>query len=408
MNPPLQGIRVLAVEQMQALPYATQLMARMGAEVVKVEHPRTGESARGALPAVMDVDGEQVGATYLRNSLNKKSICIDLKSPAGVELIKQLVPHFDVVGENFKPGTMKRLGLGYADLAPLHPGLVYVSVSGFGNLSESPYASWPAYAIVAEAMGGFLESARAEGEAPRPGAAGALGDIGSSLFAAIGTLAALRERDRSGRGQHVDISMFDAMVAMADVVPFFWSMGVRGSNRRGRAGGVVAPFKAKDGWFVMQAVREHHLEIFAKAVGHPEWLSDERFAERAGWNLHLEDVIRPAVEAWASTRTKLEVCSELCAHGIAAGPCLSAEDIIADPHVAQHEMIREISRPDAEEPLLIVGNPIKLSETPEHADDRWPTLGQHTEEILRQDLGLAESEIDSLREDGVIRSGPTP
>jgi len=407
MNRPLEGVRILAVEQMQALPYATQLMGRLGAEIVKVEHPRTGESARGALPAVADVDGEQVGATYLRNSLNKKSICIDLKDPVGIELIKRLVPHFDVIGENFKPGTMKRLGLGYADLAPLHPGLVYVSVSGFGNLSESPYASWPAYAIVAEAMGGFLEAARDEGEAPRPGAAGALGDIGSSLFAAIGTLAALRERDRSGKGQHVDISMFDAMVAMADVVPFFWSMGMRGGRRK-RPGGVVAPFKAKDGWFVLQAVREHHLAIFAKAIGHPEWLSDPRFAERPGWSLHLEEVVRPAVEDWASTRTKLEVCSELCAQGIAAGPCLSAEDIISDPHVAEHEMLREIARPDSEDPLLIVGNPIKLSETPEAKDERWPTLGQHTDEILRQDLGIPDSELESLREAGVIRSGPTP
>ena len=203
------------------------------------------------------------------------------------------------------------------------------------------------------------------------------------------------------------VAMFDAMVAMADVVPFFWSMGIRGS-RRGAAGGIVAPFKAKDGWFVMQAVREHHLALFANAVGHPEWLSDERFAERAGWGVHLEDVVRPAVEAWASTRTKLEVCAELCGHGIAAGPCLSAEDIIADPHVERHEMIRKIPRPDDDEPLMIVGNPIKLSETPERPDERWPTLGQHTEEILRLDLGLAKSEIDSLCEAGVIRSGPTP
>ena len=407
MNRPLEGIRVLAIEQMQALPYATQLMGRLGAEIVKVEHPKTGESARGALPAVADVDGEQVGATYLRNSLNKKSICIDLKSEEGVALIKRLVPHFDVVGENFKPNTMKRLGLGYADLAPLHRGLVYVSVSGFGNLTESPYATWPAYAVVAEAMGGFLESARRDDEPPRPGAAGALGDIGSSLFAAIGTLAALRERDRSGRGQHVDISMFDAMVAMADVVPFFWSMGVRGT-RRGATGGIVAPFKARDGWFVMQAVREHHLAIFARAVGHPEWLDDERFSDRSGWSVHLEDVIRPAVEAWASTRSKLEICAELCGQGIAAGPCLSAEDIIADPHVNAHGMIREIPRPDADEALMVVGNPIKLSETPEVPDDRWPTLGQHTDEILQKDLGLETSELESLREAGVIRSGPTP
>jgi len=403
---PLEGIRVLAIEQMQALPYATQLMTRLGAEVVKVEHPVTGDSGRGALPFVEDVDGERVGATYLRNALNKKSICINLKSEQGVDLIKRLTPHFDVVGENFKPGTIGRLGLDYDVLSKLHPGLVYVSVSGFGNLKQSPYASWPAYAIVAEAMGGFLESARREGEAPRHGAAGALGDIGSSLFAVIGTLAALRQRDQTGKGQHVDVAMFDAMVAMADTVPFFPSMGMREESPR--ASGVITAFQAKDGYFVVQAVREHHLAILAKAVGHPEWLEDERFATRPGWNTHLEDVVRPAIEAWAAAKTKLEVCSELCGQGLAAGPCFGFEDIINDPHVASHEMIRPIERPDADDPLLIVGNPIKLSDTPEVPDTRWPTLGQHTREVLGQELGLAEDELTALEEGGVIRSGPTP
>ena len=405
---PLSGVRILAIEQMQALPYATQLMSRLGAEVVKVEHPVTGDSGRGALPAVADVDGESVGATYLRNALNKKSICIDLKSERGVELIKRLVPHFDVLGENFKPGTMRRLGLGYDALSKVHPGLVYVSVSGFGNLQESPYGSWPAYAIVAEAMGGFLESARREGEEPRGGQAGALGDIGSSLFAAIGTLAALRQRDQTGKGQYVDVAMFDAMVAMADVVPFFWSMGMR-KKRSGRAvGGVVAAFEAKDGYFVLQAVREHQLEILCKVVGHPEWLSDPRFAERSGWGEHHEDVIKPGIEAWAASKTKLEVCGELCSAGIAAGPCFHPEDIIEDPHIEAHDMLSRIPRPDADEPLLVVGNPIKLSDVPDRPDQRWPALGQHTRAVLAQDLGMDEDEIQALEDAGVVRSGPTP
>ena len=130
---PLEGIRVLAIEQMQAVPFATQLMAHLGAEGVKVEHPVHGEAARGALPSIEDVDGRPAGATFLRNNLGKKSVGIDLKAPRGVELLKQLVPHYDVVAENFKPGTMERLGLGYDELEKLHPGLVYVAVSGFGG-----------------------------------------------------------------------------------------------------------------------------------------------------------------------------------------------------------------------------------------------------------------------------------
>jgi formyl-CoA transferase len=401
MPKPLDGIRILAIEQMQALPFATQLLGHLGAEVVKIEHPVTGDSGRGALPAVVDTDGRNVGATYLRNNLGKKSVAIDLKHPEGRELVKRLVPRFDVVGENFKPGTLERLGLGWEVLRALHPGLVLVSVSGFGNLTESPYAPFPAYAPIAEAMGGFYEYRREAGSPPVIGAAGALGDIGSSLFAAIGLLAALRQRDLTGVGQHVDVAMFDAMVAMADVVPFMWSMGVRKGSTAGAAG-VLTTFQARDGWFVVQALREHHLAAFARAVGHPDWLDDPRFATRQGWTEQLESVVRPAVEEWAAARTKLAAASELCAHGVAAGPCNSPEDLIADPHVRRHHMLLEVPRPDAPDPLLVVGNPIKLSATPDTPATRWPRLGEHTDEVLEAELGLGRAELDDLRRRGVI------
>lgn len=397
---PLDGIRILAVEQMQALPFATQLLGHLGAEVIKVEHPVMGDSGRGALPAVDDTDGRKTGATYLRNSLRKKSICLDLKQAEGIAIFKRLVPRFDVVGENFKPGTMNRLGLGYDVLNEIHPGIIYASVSGFGNLGESPYADWPAYACVAEAMAGFYEAARVGDERPRLNPAGALGDIGSSLFATIGILAALHERARSGHGQHVDVAMFDAMVAMADIIPFFWSMGIRGNTRR--APGIVDSFKASDGYFVVQATRDPHLALLAKAVGHPEWLVDERFATRDGWGDQLEAVVRPALEAWASTRTKLEVCAELCAQGIAAGPCNTSEDVIDDPHVRSHRMIFEVPRPDSEDPLFIVGNPIKLSGMQETEPTGWPTLGEHTDEVLRAELGLSDSELENLHDQGAV------
>ena len=401
---PLDGIRILAIEQMQALPFATQLLGHLGAEVVKVEHPERGDSGRGAQPAVADIDGRQVGATYLRNSLSKKSISVDLKHPQGVELIRRLTPHYDVVGENFKPGTMKRLGLSYEDLSKLHPGLVYVSVSGFGNLSESPYSTWPAYASLAEAMAGFYETRREPDEYPRIGPSGALGDIGTSLFAAIGILAALRHRDNTGQGQHVDIAMFDAMVAMADVIPFFWSMGAL--KRKGRRFGIANPFRASDGFFIVQAMREHQLEALAKAIGHSEWLDDERFATRGGWSDQLEDVVQPAIESWASDKTMLEACHELCSQGIAAAPCNSAEHVVNDPHVRDHNMLIEVPRPDSDDPLLVVGNPIKLSKMAEGPVERWPTLGQHTSETLRNDLGMSDDEIAQLRDSGAIGGDP--
>ena len=162
---PLDGIRVLALEQMQALPYATQLLARLGAEVIKVEPP-TGESGRGSLPGMRDPYDRLVGATFLRNNLNKRSVAIDLKNPAGRDLVLRMAPRFDVVAENFKPGTAERLGLGYDDIAAVHPTVVYVSVSGAGNLVESPYAEWPAYASMAEAVSGIYEYTRPPGQRP--------------------------------------------------------------------------------------------------------------------------------------------------------------------------------------------------------------------------------------------------
>jgi crotonobetainyl-CoA:carnitine CoA-transferase CaiB-like acyl-CoA transferase len=395
---PLDGVRILAAEQMQALPYGTQLLARLGAEVVKVEHPGEGESGRGSLPAMTDPTGRRTGATFLRNNLNKRSVGIDLKNPEGRALFLRLVPHYDVVAENFKGGTMDRLGLGYDQISAVDPRVIYLSISGFGN-SPTPYAGWPAYAPVVEAMSGIYEYKRPPGQPPVPAPAGALGDIGTSLFGVIGVLAALRHRDLTGEGQYVDVAMLDAMVAMTDLVTNFWSMGLRG----GRANLIMDGFEASDGWFILQVGREHQFERLAQLVGQPEWLDDERFATRAGWVDHLDDVIRPAVEKWAADKTKLEACAAFSDAGLAAGPCFSAPEVIADKHVAAHRMLVELDRTDdVPEPVLIPGNPVKMSKVADGPDTRVPWLGEHTEEVLRADLGLADDELAALREKGVI------
>src|SRR5947207_9450210 len=208
---------------MQALPYATQLLARLGADVVKVEAP-SGESGRGSQPSMLDPDGRIVGATFLRNNLNKRSVTIDLKADRGRELFLDLVPNFDVVAENFKAGTMDRLGLGYEALAERRPDVIYVSVSGFGA-SGSPYESWPAYASIVEAMSGIYEFLNPPDEPPRANPVGALGDISAALFATIGVLAELRHRDATGEGHRVEIAMLDAAVAMTDIVMNLTSLG---------------------------------------------------------------------------------------------------------------------------------------------------------------------------------------
>jgi formyl-CoA transferase len=356
---PLDGVRILALEQMQALPYATQLLARLGAEVVKVEHPKGGDLGRGSLPAMTDPEGRSVGATFLRNNLNKRSICIDLKAPEGRDLVLRLAPHFDVFAENSKAGAMARLGLGYDDIAAVHPGVVYLSVSGFGNTVPSPYDAWPAFAPIVEAMSGIYEFKREGDQPPVAAPVGALGDIGSALYAVIGVLAGLRHRDATGRGQHVDIAMLDAMVAMTDLVTNFWSLGLRGGNL---APLIMHGFRASDGWFIIQVGREPQFAALAELVGEAGWVDDPRFADRQGWVDHLDDVIRPAVEGWAATRTRLEACEALSAAGIAAGPCFTDDEVVADEHVAARHMLVEMPRTDGvEQPVLIPGNPVKMT-----------------------------------------------
>lgn len=396
---PLDGVRILAAEQMQALPFATQLLARLGAEVVKVEHPVHGESGRGALPAMEDPEGRRVGATFLRNNLNKRSVGLDLKSERGRELFMELAANFDVVGENFKAGTMDRLGLGYEALSARHPELIYVSVSGFGNLGGSPYRSWPAYAMVPEAMSGLYEYARRGDEPPRVIPAGALGDISSALFTVIGIQAALRHRERTGRGQHVDVAMLDSMIAMTDVITNFYSLGVRENSLEG----IMTGFMAKDGWFAVQVVREHQFEKLAELVGRPDWLTDERLSSRRGWADELDTLIRPAVEDWAASMTRLEVCGVLGAAGIPAGPCHTPAEVIADEHVERRNMLVEMDRVDGvDEPVLIPGNPVKLSGVAEGPETRVPWVGEHTEAVLRGELGIDDDTLEALRGDGVI------
>jgi formyl-CoA transferase len=397
---PLAGVRILALEQMQALPWGTQLLARLGADVVKIESPRGGDQGRSSMPAMTDPEGRPVGATFLRANLNKRSICVDLKSPAGRDLVLRLAPRFDVVAENFKAGTADRLGLGYADIAAVHPAAVYLSVSGFGNTGGSPYREWPAFAPIVEAMSGIYEFKRRGDDPPVVAPVGALGDIGTALFAVVGVLAALRQRDRTGQGQYLDVAVLDSLVAMTDLVTNFWSMGLRG----GDVGPLIMHgFRASDGWFIIQVGREHQFARMAELIGHPEWVGDERFATRQGWMDHLESDIRPAVESWASSRTTVEASQAMGSAGVAAGPCFTDEQVVHDPHVAARHMLVEVPRTDGEEqPVLVPGNPIKMSGMADGPDTRVPWLGEHTDQVLHEELGLTEGELQALRADGVI------
>ena len=398
---PLDGIKILAAEQMQALPFATQLLARLGAEVVKIEHPINGESARGALPSMDDPSGRPVGATFLRNNLNKKSVGIDLSTSEGQDLFLRLVPNFDVVGDNFKPGTMKKFGLDYKSINSKYPNVIVISISGFGNSGNSPYQNWPAYNSVAEAMSGLYDFKRREGEPPAVNPMGAVGDIATSLFGVIGILAALRHRETTGEGQYIDLAMFDCMASLADVAINFHSMGI--SREPNPAPYVIASFRCSDGYLILQIVREHQFENLANLIGRPDWIGDSRFEERTGWGEHLHSEIIPALEKWAENQTRSETSSLLAEANVASGPVLTAPEVVKDPHLEERNMIVALPRTDGiNEPILIPGNPIKMSKVSEGPEMRVPWVGEHTDEVLTEELGLSETELENLKKTGII------
>jgi crotonobetainyl-CoA:carnitine CoA-transferase CaiB-like acyl-CoA transferase len=407
---PLEGVRVLALEQMQAVPFATQLLARLGADVVKVE-PLAGESGRGSRPAVTDEAGRLAGATFLRYNLGKRSIAVNIKSDRGRDLVLRLAESFDVLAENLGPGRAERLGVGYAAASAGNPRLIYLSVSGFGQEpAESPYRDWPAYASVAEAMSGIYEYARRPHQPPVINPVGGLGDTGTGLFAVIGVLAALRHRERTGQGQLVDIAMYDAMLSVCDVVTNFWSMGLRREPEAElRVPYLLSSFRAQDGWCVIQVSRPHQFERLARLLGRQDWLTDGRFGTGLDWHDRWDDTIRPAVEAWACGSTMLAAASALAAAGIVAAPCSRAADVVADPQVASRGMLVELPFASVDgQPVLVPGNPVKLSAMAVQRQSRPPLVGEHTGILLAGELGMTDAEITELTEAGIIASDAGP
>jgi crotonobetainyl-CoA:carnitine CoA-transferase CaiB-like acyl-CoA transferase len=300
-----------------------------------------------------------------------------------------------------RPGVMDRLGVGYDDIAAANPRAVYLSVSGFGNRTASPYREWPAYAPVAEAMAGLYELGRRPGEPLRCGVAGALGDNAAALYAAIGVLAAVRHRDLTGVGQHVDVSMLDAMIAVNDMYPQLWSLDLPAQTATGRGTGIITTFQAAEGYFLIAVIREYQLARLAALVGRPDWMHDPRLADRAEWSEHVEDIFRPVIEAWAGSRTRMQAVAELAQAGIPTGPCFTMDDLAADEHVRGHHMLVEIPS-GADRPALMPGNPIKMSRLAEGPLRRYPGPGENTTQVLCDLLGLDADEIERLRVSGAF------
>ena len=400
MPGPLEGIRVVDLTRILAGPYCTMVLADLGADVVKVEQP-SGDQARRNGPFFEGRDGNSRSTYFTSVNRGKRSIVIDLKNPAGKDAFLRLVDGADVVVENFRPGTMSNLGVDYATLNARNPRLIMASVSGFGQ--TGPYAKRAALDVIVQAMGGMLSITGEEGGAPvRPGVS--MGDITAALFTTIGVLSAVVERDRSGLGQHVDMSMLDCQAAILEnPLMRYMALGEM-PERLGTRHPVVAPVQAlrtKDG-YVAVAVSDGpsgHWGRFAELIGKPELAEDERFA--SGWLRRVNyDELRPHLESALGQRTTGEWVDTLGPAGIAVGPVQDVSQVAVDPQLNSRGMFVKAETPSAG-PATFTNTPVKHSRTPGGVRTGAPELGEHTDAILAE-AGVAPDEAVALRESGAV------
>jgi CoA:oxalate CoA-transferase len=393
----LDDVRIVDLTRVIAGPYATTLLADMGAQIIKVELPGRGDDGRYGYPAV---DG--VPVVFLALNRNKKGITLDLRKPRGAELFRKLVQHADVVVENFAAGTMEKWGFGYQALSGINPRLIYAALSGFGQ--SGPYAQRTSYDIIAQAMGGLMALTGFPDGPPIRGG-GALGDFIGGLFTALGVLFALHYRDRTGKGQMVDVSNMDAIFSMLDNWPTVYGLTGQLPQRAGNRHPFTAPydcFRARDGWVVIGVGNSQLFRALVTAMGMPELGRDPRFKSPSA-RLERHDEVNRVVGDWVAEHAVAEVLRVLGPDGanIPCAPVMTLDRLVADPQVRAREMIVDLPH-DKLGKIPVTGVPFKLSESPGRIEHLGPELGQHNDEIYGGLLGLSAGEMDELRGDGVI------
>ncbi len=392
MAGPLEGIRILDLSWVLAGPFCTMVLSDLGAEVIKVERPGVGDLARGTGPFI---DGES--AYFISLNRGKKSITIDLQSPRGKEVFLELVKKADVVVENFVPGTMKRLGLDYEVVKEHNPRIIYASISGFGQ--TGPLAQHRALDIIVQAMGGMMSiTGEPDGRPLKPGVS--LGDITAGLFAIVGILSAVIERQKSGKGQMLDIGMLDCQLAILENAfsRFFATGEVPG--RFGTRHPSYTPFQAfetQDGHIVIAMVggMRNQWQLFCAVTGLLDFIDDERYQTGESRTQHYDE-LEPALAAVMKTKTTEQWLKELSEIGIPCGPINNIEQVAGHPQVNAREMISEISHPRLGK-VRVINTPVKLSRTPGRIGESAPDLGQDTTDILAELLEMSEADIEELR-----------
>ncbi|HEY1753002.1 MAG TPA: CoA transferase [Caulobacteraceae bacterium] len=400
---PLKGLKVLDFTQALAGPFCTQQLSDLGAEVVKVEALDGGDLIRSSGP-FHEADPEHRYSGYFQSiNRGKQSIAVDLKSPEGVALVKRLVPSFDVVVENFRVGVMDRLGLAYETLAGLNPKLVYAAIRGFGDprTAESPYVDWPAYDVVAQAMGGMMGITGLAGGTPIKIGPG-VGDTIPALYAALGIVSAVLHARETGEGQFLDVAMTDAVLGVCERIVHQHSFAHQVPGPEGNHHPFLLPFgvyPAADGFVALACPNDHFFRALARALDAPQMLGEPAFATPEARRSHRQAVIE-RLSALTAAFTKAELQQRL-GGVVPFGPVMTVAEIAADPHFAARGMLAEIDCPGLPAPMRIAGQPIKLAKTPAAIRGRAPELGEDTDAVLREH-GASDADIAGWRDAGAI------
>ncbi len=407
MAGPLSHIRVLDLSRVLAGPWAGQNLADLGADVIKVERPGVGDDTRTwGPPFLKDRDGNDTtdSAYYLAINRGKKSLTLDLASPEGQDLVRQLAAKSDVLVENYKAGGLVKYGLGYDDLAALNPSLVYCSITGFGQ--DGPYAKRAGYDYLIQAMGGMMSiTGPANGE---PGAGPlrvgvAVADIITGMYSATAILAALNHRERTGEGQYIDMALLDSATALLANQGMNYLISGRSPGRSGNSHPNVAPyqpFETSDGWIIVAVGNDDQFARFCQLLGLSEMAEEERFIRNQGRIENRAELI-PPLEAAMRERSSAEWLAALEADGIPGGPINELDQVFADPQVQHRGMNIELPHALAGQ-VPLIASPMNLSRTPVGYTHAPPTLGEHSEAVLSDVLGLDADEIASLRNREVI------
>lgn len=396
---PLAGLRVLDLTRVLAGPTCTQMLGDLGAEIIKIEKPGSGDDTRGFTPPVMPGSGESAYFTGVNR--NKRSVTLDIAKPEGQAIVRRLLGGCAILAENFKMGALAKYKLGYEDLRGDFPGLIYCSITGFGQ--TGPYAPRPGYDSLIQAMGGVMSlTGDPDGMPQKVGVP--VADVFAGLYGCIGILAALQHRGRTGEGQHIDIGMLDTHVAWLANQAMNYLATREDPPRLGNQHPNIVPyqvFPTADGHVVLSVGNDPTFKRFCEAMGVEHLLADERFATNAARVANralVTETLTPVMTAhptawWVEKLESLK---------IGGGPINRLSQVFADPQVAARGMVVHMDHPKAPEGIDVVANPVRLSATPPDYRLPPPMLGQHTEEVLGELLGMSAAEIASLREQGVV------